>query len=387
MTEKNRLPIPESTQILITALVDDNEIPFEGARMPPRQIYHDEHFLRLEEESILKNDWVFVGRTGQISNAGDYFTYDIVDQPVVIFRQKDGGIRAFANTCLHRYAKLLEGSGNKQRFSCPYHAWTYTLEGDLVGAPYMGSEFSCKNKKMQLLRCEVWKGCVFVSLNEDVTSVAERYSAIEPLVANYRMDELQDLIIEDDIFECNYKLLFENFTESYHVFQIHKNSLNTSQPIDAFEVLPGGDHYSIHKIGTDPEQQDPLIDDVFNPHVTEAEQTFGWDIGLFPNGLLGVGPDHLWWLALMPEGPDRVRVRWGLSFSPYILEGVEDKNQLLEHFKTLHDQVNAEDKIGCAAVQRGSQFNASHRGYYQALEKTVWEFHRYLGKRLKKYAI
>ena len=102
-------------------------------------LYRSEDVLALEQQEIFAKEWLCLGRTSDIAKPGDYLTFAIGDQPVVAFRTSDGSIKTHANVCLHRMMRLLDGCGNAKRIVCPYHAWTYDIDGRLIGAPHMGT--------------------------------------------------------------------------------------------------------------------------------------------------------------------------------------------------------------------------------------------------------
>src|SRR5918911_3011024 len=118
----------------VAELLEAAERPFEDARAMPPGAYTDPDFLAREIETIFSREWICVGRASGLANPGDYLTYDLAGQPVVVLRDREGALRAFSNVCLHRMSTLLEGSGNRRTIVCPYHAWTYGLDGRLLGA-------------------------------------------------------------------------------------------------------------------------------------------------------------------------------------------------------------------------------------------------------------
>ena len=121
------------------ALLRENAAqPFEQARAMPPEVYTSEAFLAVELESIFSKEWLCVGRASALAEPGDYAAWEIAGQPVVVIRDRDGTLRALSNVCLHRMSTLLHGRGRTRAIVCPYHAWTYNLDGTLRGAPAMG---------------------------------------------------------------------------------------------------------------------------------------------------------------------------------------------------------------------------------------------------------
>ena len=146
----------------ITELVENASTPFELARAMPRSVYTSQAFLDRELSDVFSKDWVCVGRSSALANAGDYLTYELAGQPILVIRDQGGALRAMANVCLHRMSTLLEGRGNTRSIVCPYHAWTYSLDGHLRGAPAMTqNDGFCKDSyRLPDVRCEEWLGWI-----------------------------------------------------------------------------------------------------------------------------------------------------------------------------------------------------------------------------------
>ncbi len=119
-------------------------VPFERAQAMPKSVYTSPEFVAQEMEHIFAKDWICAGRAEALPNPGDYMTMDLAGEPVIVLRDRDGQMRALSNVCRHRMSTLLEGRGNVRAIVCPYHAWTYNLDGALRGAPARRSEgWSC----------------------------------------------------------------------------------------------------------------------------------------------------------------------------------------------------------------------------------------------------
>jgi phenylpropionate dioxygenase-like ring-hydroxylating dioxygenase large terminal subunit len=152
----------------VEELLVSTSLPFESTRAMPPSVYTSEKFLEQELEHIFSKDWFCLGRIDGLANAGDYMTCELAGQPIVVIRDQNGVLRAISNVCLHRMSTLLKGRGNARSVVCPYHAWTYSLNGTLRGAPAMGfNEGFCKDQyKLLQVRCQEWLGWVFVSVTQ-----------------------------------------------------------------------------------------------------------------------------------------------------------------------------------------------------------------------------
>ena len=156
-------------------LKDNVAVAFEQARAMPPSVYTSEEFLAGEIEYLFAREWFCAGRASALAKPGDYTTLELAGQPIMVIRDRDGTVRAQSNVCLHRMSTLLSGSGNVSSIVCPYHAWTYNIDGSLRGAPAMTlNEGFCKaDYKLPQVRCEDWLGWIMVSLNPDAPPVNE----------------------------------------------------------------------------------------------------------------------------------------------------------------------------------------------------------------------
>ena len=173
-----------STDELLRLLAENSSVAFEAAKSLPPACYFSEEFLQLEIDNVFRKQWICLGRTAEMPLRGDYICRKIIDSPVFAIRQKDDSIRAFANVCVHRGAQLLFGDGHASRISCPYHSWTYNVEGQLVGAPFMDktSGFDTADFRLKQLPCETWEGFIYVSLDPEVESITPQLTELAGLI-------------------------------------------------------------------------------------------------------------------------------------------------------------------------------------------------------------
>lgn len=119
----------------VERLRQNTSVPFEQARAMPVEVYRSQAFVDEELAHIFRKDWFCVGRADALAEPGDYLTCDLAGHPIAVVRDQGGSLRALGNVCLHRMSTLLQGRGNTRAIVCPYHAWTYNLDGALRGAP------------------------------------------------------------------------------------------------------------------------------------------------------------------------------------------------------------------------------------------------------------
>ena len=211
--------------------------PLAEANHLPSSIYTSEEIFALEKEKIFKKDWLAVARVEELEKPGDYMTFDIVGEPIIVARDGDGEINAFYNVCVHRGTEVAAGSGNLKTFSCPYHAWTYDLAGRLVGAAYMDDvkDFDLDGCRLQPVRCGVWQGWVFVSFDAEAepleSFVAEYAEAFGP----YQQQRFRLNQRVTKTLDCNWKLIHENFVDIYHFLTLHPETLANWQGPEDYE--------------------------------------------------------------------------------------------------------------------------------------------------------
>ncbi len=355
----------------------------ERLRAAPQSVYTDAALLDEEQAAIFDRDWVFIARAGAVPDAGDYLTAKVGRRPVFIVRQKDGSIRAFANFCLHRYARLLDGCGSAKRIVCPYHSWTYDMSGALIGVSEREgfADVDKADLGLQELSCEVWLGFVFVSRNRDLEPVASRLGALADHLVHYDLSACEDrYAFHEEVWAGNWKLVFENFVECYHVTHAHKRSIGPTNPTSLAEQGPQNhDHFSVHYNPYGPDD----MPEIHNQDLDENERSYLHVIGVYPNLLVAVDPNFVWWMMLEPEAIDRTNSHWGLSFSPLAMRGMKDPDGYAEAVRETIAIATEEDKDIVARVQDGAAFGASEPGFlHSSLEVYVKEFRSYLDRML-----
>ena len=352
-------------------------------RGAPQRDYLDPQLFEDELKRVFDADWIMVGRQGAIPNPGDYMTATVGRRPIFCVRQKDGSIRAFANFCLHRYSKLLEGRGTARRIVCPYHAWTYEITGQLIGITDPKGFGSARKEDMRLheLACEVWLGFIFVSMRHDLPSMASKLKPLEKHFANYDLANYEDrYAVDEEIWAGNWKLVYENFVECYHVTYAHKESIGPTNPTRLTELGPRGQsQFSVH---FNPYREEDYPE-VHNPALTPDQRRRLLVTGIYPNGLVAIDANFLWWMVLEPQTTTRTNGRWGVSFTPHAMRSMKDADAFAAKTMEVVRTATVEDKRVVAAVQEGLTFAIAEPGYLHAtLEIYVDEFRKYLDRML-----
>ncbi len=331
--------------------------PFGQSRMLPRDAYVSPRVFAFEQERFFAGSWVCVGREGDLAGTGAQRAVKVGGAGVLLVRGADGRVRAFANTCRHRGHELL-GVGEqttRRTVLCPYHAWTYDLDGSLRAAPGFRDHTGFRPIEHGLveLPLESWHGFLFVNGSGDAPQFAEHIGALDELVAPYQPERLVPLASHDYQLAANWKVVLENYHECYHCPLIHPELCQVSPPAsgDNFELdgaWVGGtmdlkDHAATMSL-------DGRSDGVPIPGLDgERLRTVAY-LGLFPNLLLSLHPDYVMTHLVEPLAADRSRIVCTWYFPP---EAAERPGFDPAYAVEFWDRTNRQDWAACESVQRG----------------------------------
>jgi len=362
----------------VEALRQNTSIPFEQARAMPPEVYTSEAFLQEELQHIFAKDWFCVGRADALAEPGSYTTCDLAGQPVLVIRDRDGTLRALSNVCLHRMSTLLHGRGQARSIVCPYHAWTYNLDGSLRGAPAMTlNEGFCKDSyTLPSVRCEEWLGWVFITLNADAPTVAEQLKDVEAMVAGYDMTNYTEAFYEEHVWDTNWKVLAENFMESYHLPVCHAGTIGGLSKLEDMICPPGEPAFNYHTILKDESLRIAMAHEN-NDRLKGDERRTTFLLALYPSLLITLTPGYFWYLSLHPVSPSQVHIRFGGGMSDDYKDDA-DAQQNFADLKALLDDVNVEDRGCTEKVFRGLSSNAAEPGHLSHLERPNYDFAQYL---------
>ncbi|MBT3901733.1 MAG: aromatic ring-hydroxylating dioxygenase subunit alpha [Pelagibacteraceae bacterium] len=316
--------------------------------------YTDNNFWLEEAKTVFSDNWVFVGCKHKLINIGDILPIKVAGQPIILVKNSKEEINAFHNICSHRCIKLVDQPKNvKKIISCPYHAWAYDLDGNLLAAPHFGginnhkpNNFTTSNHGLKSIRIKVWYDWIFINLNNNAPNF-ETYAA--PLINQLRNINLKNInpvaTLEFGEIKSNWKFLIENFIEPYHVQFVHKNT--TSQPLSEHYTIVDGMCYGS---GVDLEEEDASSE---NLAVTSKY------LSLFPNFIIGTYfPGQLGVYLNEPVDVDRtIQTR-----IIYTTEGNNLTESQIEKQKNLWWKVHKEDHEICERLQQGRSSLASLDG-------------------------
>ena len=356
--------------------------PFERAHSMPKSLYTSPEFLALEQRHIFARDWLCAGRADSLAQPGDYLTLEITGEPVIVLRDHAGALRAMSNVCRHRMSTLLQGRGQIRVLTCPYHGWTYNLDGTLRGAPAMTRNATfCKDAiSLPAVRVENWLGWIMVTLNPDAPSPQTQLAGVAALVGHLNMGTYVETFRETFEWDTNWKVLAENFMESYHLPVCHSATIGGASRLDEMHCPEGADAFNHHWILKNDTVPLALAHPA-NTTLTGDQRRTTWLLAIYPALLITLTPGYFWYLSLTPDGPGHVKVLYGGGMSANWMDDPEAPAHLAA-VKALLDKVNLEDKGCTERVYRGLLADLSAPGPLSHLERPNYDFAQYLARRI-----
>jgi phenylpropionate dioxygenase-like ring-hydroxylating dioxygenase large terminal subunit len=365
----------------VRELVENVAAPFDRARAMPPSVYTSAEFLESELSEVFAKEWVCVGRASALSNPGDFLAHEVAGQPIVVVRDAGGALRAMSNVCLHRMSTLLEGAGNCRAIVCPYHGWTYNLDGSLRGAPAMdrNAAFRRQDYRLPEIRCEEWLGWAMITLNPAAPPVAERLAEVEALIDDFQMRTYVESFRETLVWDTNWKIHAENFMESYHLPVCHAGTIGGLSKLEEMVCPPGRRAFNHHTILKD----DTLKIALAHPDNTRLKgdrRRTTLLLAVYPSLLITLTPGYFWYLSLHPRGAGRVNIIYGGGMSADFAHSAEAQGYFAQ-VKTLLDKVNNEDRGCTERVFQGLSARAARPGHLSHLERPNFDFAQYLAER------
>jgi Rieske 2Fe-2S family protein len=350
-----------------------------AARTLPQRYFVSPEVFAKEQEGIFSKHWVLVGHQNEIAHPGDYFVAEVAGESVIVIRPspREGGstregsaIRGFHNVCRHRGTRLCEENrGHLRAIQCPYHAWTYALDGRLIGAPHMDDVpgFDKADYPLQPVKLELWEGFIFVCLSKPASPLRDWFAPLSGKFSHWNLPQLRSGgRIEYDV-KANWKLIFENYSECYHCPGVHpalskltpydsaENDLGDGPFLGGFMSIKGG--HSLTMSG------DACALPVGDIKAGDHHRVFYYSI--FPNMLLSMHPDYVMVHQLWPRQSDRTLIFCDWFFNPVAFNqpgfNPDDAVQFW-------DMTNKQDWHVCELSQQGISSRAYKPGPYSSRE-------------------
>lgn len=355
-----------------------------GAQTLPQKYFVAPDIFDTERERIFSREWICVGHQDRLEKSGDWFVQEVAGESLIIVRDRQGEIHGFYNVCRHRGTRICEeAEGSSSALQCPYHAWTYALDGRLLGAPSMDAvpDFDPADFPLQNVSLALWEGLIFVSLADEPLPLAECFRPLARKFSHWNLATLRYARRITYDVRANWKLIFENYSECYHCSLVHP-ALSRLSPSDSAEndLVEGpflGGFMTIAKGESLTMSGKACAMAVGDMAESDHARVFYYSI--FPNLLLSLHPDYVMTHLIWPRSPERTLIHCDWFFHPAAAAAHYHPEDAIEFW----DLTNRQDWHVCELSQRGISSRAYQPGPYSPRESipAAWdrEYLRRLG--------
>jgi choline monooxygenase len=354
----------------------DDQAPLEQAYTIPASWYVDERIAELERTNVFGRTWQVVARVDQLARPGEFVTTELAGEPLVVVRGSDGQLRAFYNVCRHHAAAVVtEEHGAASIFRCPYHGWSYGLDGGLKGAPEFEGVcgFDRSQNGLVPVRVETWEQFVFVNLDANAAPLTDFLGRLVERVSPLNVGALRFFERRTYSLKCNWKVFVDNYLDGgYHVPHLHK-ALSSVLDYKQY-TIENEDRYCL--------QSSPMVASSEDA-ATAATRTGdrAWYFWQYPNFMINLYRGYMDTNLVLPDGVDGCTVIFDFYFDDVSESSAERNRQSI----AVGERVNDEDVGICEAVQRGLHSRAYEAGRLSVRREAGEHlFHRLLAGDLKR---
>lgn len=350
----------------------------DGTRTLPGKYYHSEEIYREEVEKIFYKFWMYACRAEEILNVGDYKCIQAEDESIILVRDKSGEIKALFNVCSHRGTQLCDehkGNFKAKSIQCPYHAWTYALDGKLMSAPLMeeGHGFQKETCALQQAHIHIWEGFVFINLDRNAAPFEAQMEALIGKFSDWKIDELRIAHHIRYELNCNWKLVLQNYQECYHCPGVHP-LLSELTPVQSAQhdadigAVIGGFMDLTKERGSMTMTGDAAAPALCDVSGDDLQRIYYYSV--FPNLLLTPHPDFVLFHQITPLGPGKIINDCYWLFRPEILNDPKARKGIDSAIE-FWDLTNRQDWKVCEQMQKGTKSKRFTRGYYSGREDVL----------------
>ena len=368
--------------------------PISKAHGLPNECYISKEYTLIERKKLFEDKWVAIGVASSLPNVGDAKPFDLLGIPLLIVRNKKNKIKVFHNICSHRGSKLVtEARKNKNVIRCPYHSWSYNLDGDLIATPHIGGMnkhespgFKKSNSNLKEVKSSVWLDLIMININNNEMSFEKYIKPLNDRWSKFWPTKDRKLIRHSNDFgyfkleaKCNWKFAIENYCESYHLPWVHP-SLNAYSKIE--------DHYHIQGLPNRFAGQGTVV---YNPRLKGKEKfpcfpnwpknkkNIAEYVALFPNVMLGIHKDHYYAYWLEPINHENTIEHMELY---YVGEEAANSNKFKSLRKQNHklwESVQREDVDIIQRMQIGRNSPVYNGGNFSPImDNSTHHFHKWV---------
>lgn len=344
----------------------------------PPACYADDALVGLEQQALFRRGWICLGRADRWPEAGDYSALELGGVPLIVVRNRAGELRALANSCRHRGSLMLEGDGNCKKIKCPFHWWTYDLDGSLKVCPRMENALDFDRRDYGLVEFALAEraGFAFVCFDQQPPSIDDWLHDFEGLHQAWELERWHTARVRQFDVDCNWKTFIEVFNEYYHLPMVHPDSINWQYPEpDAVDEVRGsfttqfGPTEGAAALMRDTQQHAlPVAPGLSGREVSGTRYTW-----IYPNLTFALSQDSMWIYQAFPLTAKRSRVIQTIGF-PRESVALEDFESRALHYFDRIDTALAEDLPFLERQQLGLASPYAQPGRFGALEPSVGKF-------------
>jgi phenylpropionate dioxygenase-like ring-hydroxylating dioxygenase large terminal subunit len=365
----------------------------------PHEAYNSPGFHDFELGAIWHKEWIAVGRAEELPRVGDYFSVTVGREPVLVVRATDSEIVAMSPICRHRGMLVAEGSGHcRGAFVCPYHGWSYDLQGKLRGAPQMAGrpDFDRSRYWLPRLRVELWQGMVFINFDAHAAPLAPRLESLNPLVKDWRLADLRGEFLRDPNYRMqfehnwNWKVYSEGQSECYHCDKLHGTTpIMRAMDFNSMRMEVDDAEAGVWAFGLRSKTPDPTINQhgraIFPPipGLSENQRYMTYAITIAPNVFIALMADSVIILNWMPLGPQSMKVKRHRLYPQSTLDRPEFDQVHRDETAATREFVG-QDEYAFERVQTGLNSGFAPRGPISPKEPVLVGFNQWLVDRYRR---
>ena len=350
------------------------------ASLLPPTVYSNEELFRLERERVFGRNWLPVCHMSQIPEPGSFVAKTLFGEPVLAVRDRNGEVRVFSNVCRHRNMILKSGEGKcaGARISCPYHGWTYGLDGRLLAAPYMDqtASFDKEEQRLPQIRFEIWHGFVFVNFTADAAALRDQVLGLERYVGPYGFENMVALEVKRLRANWNWKVSLENFSEAYHQPWVHPQTSDQFFPASGATYYDNdGEAWGAFFIPERNGQHMPTM--VASIEGLPEHFYLGATVfNIYPYFHALTDPATPLWLDFDIRGMNDHELVWRIMV-PTRAVTADNRHELIAKARAVFEPILTEDVEICRGVAAGTSARLARPGRLSYMEKTVHQFHNW----------
>ena len=357
--------------------------PLEQASPLPGWCYVSPEWHAREMETMFRgpnSEWLCVGRVDQVPNSGDFYTIPVLGNPLIVARDKDGKVNVMSAVCRHRGAVITEGEGRCKQFMCPYHNWTYALNGELIATPGLpppmagSKDFDLADHRLTAITTDFWAGFIFITFNPKPKPLMQSFGGLPEFLKNYQLDQMQ--FTHRDIYEvdCNWKIWLENAFENYHVPTIHRKHVDPSKPQNwQFEKTDGAWEAMYSERSIVAYSGLPALE-----NLSQREAGGLFHIWLKPSVQIIITSSSMKYRQYLPEGPEKLRLIENWTFPKTTVERTDFAATVGDAYYHKYSEIIREDLRINPIVQKGMRSGAYQPGRYSVEEFIVHRIANYV---------